>query len=103
MIHLLEGKRHAIRHLCGRYRVRRLEVFGSAADGRFNPQRSDVDLLVEFEELPEGTHADDYFGLLFAREELFNRPVHLVMTSAVRNPYFLQEVGSSGTVLYAAA
>ena len=33
--------------LCRRYHVKRLDVFGSAAVGDFNPDTSDIDFLVE--------------------------------------------------------
>jgi predicted nucleotidyltransferase len=36
--------------LCARYGVNRLEVFGSAAHGNFDPRHSDVDFLVDFAE-----------------------------------------------------
>lgn len=46
----IEQHRAAIAELCRRYRVRRLEVFGSAARGDdFDPARSDFDFLAEFE------------------------------------------------------
>ena len=62
-------------------RVRRLELFGSAADDSFDPGRSDVDFLVEFETLADGEHADAYFGLKESLASLLARPVDLVMTS----------------------
>ena len=52
--------------LCRRYRVRRLDLFGSAAAGREGTD-SDLDFLVEFGELPEGGYADAYCGLLECR------------------------------------
>jgi predicted nucleotidyltransferase len=91
-----------ITSLCRRFRVRRLELFGSAASDRFDADRSDVDLLVEFETLGDGEHADAYFGLLESLESLFSRHVDLVMTQAIRNPYFLQAIEPTRTVLYAA-
>jgi predicted nucleotidyltransferase len=39
----------AVRALCEKYSVRRLTLFGSAVKGTFDPKRSDVDFLVEFE------------------------------------------------------
>lgn len=42
------------RRLCTRFRVRRL-LFGSATTPRFDPATSDIDLLVDFEELEGGT------------------------------------------------
>ena len=47
-----------LEQLCGRYHVRRLELFGSAASGDFRAAESDLDFLVEFESLPTGRHAD---------------------------------------------
>ena len=88
--------------LCRRYQVRRLELFGSAAGDRFDPQRSDVDFLVEFMPLAEGQYADAYFGLRESLESLLSRPVDLVMTRAIRNPYFLEAIEPARMVLYAA-
>ena len=103
MIPLIEEKRQELESLCKRFGVKRLELFGSAADGTFEQGRSDLDFLVEFGEIADGAHADHYFGLLFALEALFARSVDLVMTEAVENPYFLADVDRSRIVLYAAA
>jgi predicted nucleotidyltransferase len=46
--------------------------------------------------------ADRYFGLLAALEDLFARPIDLVMIPAIKNPYFLQGIKPSRTLLYAA-
>jgi uncharacterized protein len=91
-----------IAELCRRFRVQRLELFGSAAKGNFISSLSDVDFLVEFESLPVGKHADTYFGLLEALEALFNRSVDLVMVRAIRNRYFLEAIEDSRMLLYAA-
>jgi predicted nucleotidyltransferase len=103
VIALIEEHREGVRDLCERYRVRRLEVFGSAAraDG-FDSQESDLDFLVEFLPLQEGEHADAYFGLLEGLQMLFGRPVDLVMARAVKNPYFLEAVAQNREVVYAA-
>ena len=102
MISLVEEKRAELGRLCAQYHVRRLELFGSAADERFDPQRSDLDFLVEFEDLAWNEYAQHYFGLADALADLFARPVDLVMLAAVDNPYFLEEIESSRRLLYAA-
>lgn len=91
----------ALQGLCRRYHVRRLEVFGSAMRDDFS-QESDLDFVVEFEELEEGQYADCYFGLHQALTDLFERSVDLVMASAIKNPYFLESLNASRTVVYAA-
>lgn len=102
MISLLYERRDEIAQLCRRHRVTRLEVFGSAASGNFDPETSDLDLLVEFLPLGPGERADAYFGLLEDLRDLFGRPVDLVMTRAIRNPYFRQAIEQTREVLYAA-
>ena len=98
----LATHRTQIADLCRRYRVHRLELFGSAATARFDAHRSDLDFLVEFEPLADGEHADAYFGLLAALESLFRRPIDLVMTRAIRNRYFLEAIQPTRTLLNAA-
>jgi predicted nucleotidyltransferase len=68
---------------------------------RFEPSRSDLDFLVEFEDLGHG-YFDAYFGLLESLEALFDKPIDLVMSHAIRNPYFLEGIRDSRTLLYAA-
>ena len=103
MIGLIEDNYESLKHLCKQYHVQRLEVFGSALTGdEFNPESSDLDFLVEFLPLKPGEHADSYFGLLEAIEDLFNRHVDLVMTRAIKNPYFLESINRCREVVYAA-
>jgi predicted nucleotidyltransferase len=89
------------RELCERFRVKRLELFGSAVDGPFDSETSDLDFLVEFGPMSPGDHADAYFGLLEALQDLFGRDIDLVETPAVQNPYLLAAVNESRTVIYA--
>lgn len=98
---LIEVRRAEIAVICARFGVRRLEVFGSAATGAFDPAHSDVDFLVDFD--PAG-HADrfaQYFGLKEALEALLGRPVDLVEEGASSNRYFLESLNKSRRLLYA--
>jgi predicted nucleotidyltransferase len=90
-----------IASICRRYRVRRLDVFGSAARASdFNLSSSDADFLVEFEPGSEpGLHA--YFGTKSALERLLGRPVDLVEAGAIRNPYLLEDISRHSESIYA--
>jgi predicted nucleotidyltransferase len=103
MTPILEEHMADVLALCGLYRVRRLAAFGSATGSGFDPQASDVDLLVEFAPLEPAEHADCYFGLLHALEDLLARPVDLVERGPIRNPYLLAAIEESEVVLYEAA
>ena len=98
---LIDSKLDDLRELCRRFQVKRLEVFGSATNGDFDSAKSDLDFLVEFR--PKGSMgaAERYFGLLEGMQDLFQRPIDLVETKAVTNPYFLQNIEKSRTKLYA--
>ncbi len=103
MISLIQEHREALDRLCTRYRVRSLELFGSALSAeRFNSAASDLDFLVEFFPLEPGQRADTYFDLREELESLFGRPVDLVVRKAIKNPYFLQSVDPTCELLYAA-
>lgn len=90
----------AVAELCRKHRVRRLEVFGSAADGTFDPARSDLDFLVEYQALQPGEKYEAYFGLWEGLEALFSRKVDLVELEFQSNPYFIQGVNESRRVIY---
>jgi len=102
MIGEISLRREDVKALCRQFHVRRLEVFGSAARGDFDPRRSDLDFLVEFSGMRSGAYADAFFGLKEALEALFGRPVELVVASAIRNPYFRESVERTKALLYAA-
>ena len=82
MIHFEHLKAIARQH-----RVKRLELFGSAARGE---SAHDHDFLVEFEPMPALEHGRAYFALLHALE-----------LEAVKNPYFLESIKQDRVLLYA--
>ena len=101
MHRLIEEKREELERVCRRRRVHRIEVFGSGVRPDFDPAHSDLDFIVTFQELEFNQYADAYFGLLEDLQTLFERPVDLVVASAIQNPYFRQAVDSSKTLVYA--
>jgi len=97
---VLDFDRPALEDLCRKFRVRRLNLFGSAATGTLDPARSDVDLLVEFEAMPPSAYAAAYFGLRAAAETLLGRPVDLVTEAALANPYLRRRIEGERRALF---
>jgi predicted nucleotidyltransferase len=96
MIDEIAMHREELRMLCQRFYVRRLDLFGSAARGDFDPERSDIDFLVEFDHgHPKAFSLKTYSGLKEALETLLDRPVDLVEPSAIRNPYLKASIEGS--------
>jgi predicted nucleotidyltransferase len=92
----------AITAICRRYRVRRLDVFGSAArETDFMPASSDADFLVEF--APDATpDFRVFFGVKSELEQLLGRPVDLIEADAVRNPYLQRSINRDRSPVYVA-
>jgi hypothetical protein len=102
MLPLIEVHKTELAELCRRFRIARLELFGSAARGTdFDSQRSDIDLLVTYAPKAAPTF-DEYFDLSEQLAALFGRSVDLVMSGAVRNPFLRAGIERSKELLYAA-
>ena len=99
---LIDQKRSDISRICRNHRIRRLEVFGSAARASdFDPASSDADFLVEFG--PEATNRlEGFLALKADLEMLLGRDVDLVEPGGIRNPYVLKGINSSRELVYAA-
>jgi predicted nucleotidyltransferase len=102
MLKEIEQRKREIQALCRRFRVRRLDLFGSAAAGGDGRHANDLDFLVDFGDLSPKEYAEAYFALREALEQLFGRPVDLVTAPSVRNPFFKQRLEQTRSMLYAA-
>jgi len=98
---MLDLQRDKVAELCRRARATRLHVFGSAVRGTFDASSSDIDFLVEFEDLPPARYAEAYFDLKENLESLFGRPVDLVTLASLENPYFRDRVLAERQLVYA--
>lgn len=103
MLPLIDEKRKALAGVCRRRHVRNLALFGSAVDTSGTAEPEDLDFLVDFEPLSGAGRVEAYFGLQEDLEALFEMPVDLVESNAIRNPYFLEAVEETKQPLYAAA
>ena len=98
---VIEEKKKELVTICQKHHVRRLDLFGSAAQGDFSTS-SDIDFIVEFDENVAANRFDNYFDLLNALRVLFERDIDLVEPGGVRNPYFLQSVEQTRRPVYVA-
>jgi predicted nucleotidyltransferase len=98
---LIHANLESIAGLCRRYGVRRLAVFGSILRADFDPQGSDADFLVEFEPVPAAERMQNFLALKEALGRLLSRPVDLIESGAIQNPYILANVSEQQEVLYA--
>ena len=95
--------RDALTDFCQQHHVKRLSLFGSVLRDDFDFQRSDIDVLVEFELGVEENLT--YFQLSAMQHqltELFSRPVELVLASTLDH-YLRDEILKSAEVHFDAA
>ena len=102
MINLVQDNLDAIAELCRTYGVRKLEVFGSAATGEFDPETSDIDLIYEFTDTSSRL-VDRFLAFADAIEVVFGRPVDLIPNRTFENPYFRYSVNKSRITIYEVA
>jgi hypothetical protein len=102
VLDLIEQHRSQIIALCSRHQVKRLELFGSAARGEFDPARSDLDFFVEFISYESPRIADQWFGLQEDLEKLLHCKVDLTSIRTAKNPHFLEMANRNRFTLYAA-
>jgi len=96
---LISDNLNTIKALCSSHNVNSLYVFGSVCTDSFN-EKSDVDLLISFKSMDFGDYADTYFELAEEFESIFKRPVDLVTENSLSNPYFIESINKSKTLLY---
>jgi hypothetical protein len=101
MQRLLTDNIEKIKALCMAHNVKSLFAFGSVCTDSFN-DKSDIDLLISFNAMDYGDYADTYFALADKFENLFRRPVDLVTDKSLSNPYFIDSVNQTKTLIYGA-
>jgi predicted nucleotidyltransferase len=93
--------RIVLQPFCGKHRIRRLEVFGSAARGEASAS-SDVDLLVTLDESsPVSTSA--LLEMAGEAEELVGRPVDFVLRQSLEsspNPFAREHILATALCIY---
>ncbi len=97
---IVSGHLSEISTLCRRYGVIRLDVFGSAATGDFDPARSDIDMIATFSSTREAGYADRYLDFADSLERLFGRNVDLITPGSIRNPVFAESIRRQAVTIY---
>ena len=86
--------------LCERFKVRRLFAFGSVLTDRFNPEESDLDLIVELDPMPPLEKGENLINLWDSLEELFSRKVDLLTDQPIKNPYLRRNIERTKRLIY---
>ena len=88
-----------ITKLCETHKVKSLYAFGSVLTENFKTE-SDVDLIVEFENMAFEEYADNYFDFKFSLQDILKRPIDLLEDKAIKNPYFRKAINEKRQLIY---
>jgi predicted nucleotidyltransferase len=80
--------------------VKKCYLFGSVLTARFDEKSSDIDILVETENIPPEEKGTYLIALWEDLEKLFNRKVDLLTENSLRNPYLAREIEQTRKLLY---
>ena len=98
-MNLVESNIDNILDLCKKHNVKQLFVFGSVLTNKFK-KNSDVDLIVDFQDVDLYNYADNYFDFKNSLEHLFKHDVDLLEDKAIKNPFLRQSIDSSKQLIY---
>lgn len=79
--------------------MKNLFVFGSVLTPQFN-ENSDIDFIVDIDSTDPIDYANHYFALKFSLEDLLKRPIDLLENKAIKNPFLLQQIGHTKSLVY---
>lgn len=85
--------------LCKQHKVRELYLFGSILTPKFNKD-SDIDMLVQFDNIDILEYADNYFDFKEKLEKLLGREIDLLENQAIRNPIFRKILDRDKKIVY---
>ena len=85
--------------LCKKHNVAKLYLFGSYAKQK-QTEKSDIDLLVTFENVDLYNYFDNYIELKNELENEFKRNVDLVEEQTLKNPFLIESINQSKQYIY---
>jgi len=79
--------------------VRSLFAFGSVVSDKLN-NNSDIDLVVDIENSDPITYSENYFNLKSQLENIFARPIDLLESNSINNPFLKQKIDNTKVLVY---
>ena len=96
---IIEQNTDRLIELCVHHKVGQLYLFGSALTNQFS-ESSDIDFLVQFNQVDLLEYFDNYMDFKEQLELLFGRSVDLVENQAVKNPIFRRVIDREKQLVY---
>ena len=98
-MNLIERNINTLIKLCKQHKVKELYIFGSILTPGFN-ETSDIDFLVQFDNVDILDYFDNYMDLKEKLEKLLGRQIDLLENQAIRNPIFRKVLDRDKKLIY---
>ena len=95
----LELNKQEIAKLCQTHKVKSLYAFGAVLTEKFGNE-SDIDLLVDFDNVAEQEYTDNYFDFKFSMENVLKRNIDLVEEKTVQTPQFKKTLNKQKMLVF---
>ena len=99
VMNLLKNYNKDSAELCKIHKVKSLYAFGSVLTNKFTDD-SDVDFIVDFQQLNVLDYGDNYYALKFSLENILKRNIDLLEEKAMKNPYFIKTLNQNKKLIY---
>ncbi len=86
--------------LCRNHRVDKLYAFGSSITDHFNPDSSDIDLVVAIDIENPADRGEALLSLWDKLEALFSRKIDLLTEDSIHNPYLKANINRTKRLIY---
>jgi len=98
-MNIIENNIESLVSLCKQHKVKELYLFGSILTSMFSKD-SDIDMLVQFDNVDILEYADNYFDFKDKLEKVFGREIDLLENQAIRNPIFRKIIDRDKKMVY---
>lgn len=97
---LIYKRKREFDQICAEHKVEYLYVFGSSLSNNYDPQKSDVDLLVELKCKDPIERGETLLSLWDKLEHFFQNKVDLLTDSSTTNPYLRKSIDATKVLIY---
>ena len=86
--------------VCRRHKVDKIYAFGSSITDHFDPDKSDIDVVVKIDIDDPADRGEALLSLWDNLEILFSRKVDLLTADSIRNPYLKSNIERTKQLIY---
>lgn len=97
---LLREKHSDFVDLCRSHKVDKIYAFGSSITDHFDPEKSDIDIVVKIDIDEPADRGEALLSLWNKLEILFQRKVDLLTEDSIRNPYLKANINRTKRLIY---